>query len=179
MILRKWDKVTREERFFTCILFHDILQYAEPLRNLLQDRLKFSINTKIIDISYEVCFFRDSYHTEPKLIKRRQQSLEKQTFDLMLWLSDQSAIIIEAKAQQGFHNKQMQILHRSLKLIPELSVSDYPIREIFLVGLCSSLYNLKERTADQFCTVVKWREIAQLYPAHQAIYERADSLYGN
>jgi hypothetical protein len=179
MMLRKWDKVTREERFFTCILFHDILQDTDSLRILLRTKLNFPLNTKIIDIGYEVCFFRDSYHAKLRLIKERQKTLEKQTFDLMLWLSDHSIIIIEAKAQQGFQNKQLQMLQRSMKLIPDLSVPGYPIKKVFLVGLCSSLYKIRESTIKQFNSIIQWKDIARLYPDYRSIYERADSLYGD
>ena len=65
---RKWSEVTREERFVTSVLFHDVLQDAEPLRNLLQSKLKFTSGVLILDVGYEVCFFRDAYHAKPKII---------------------------------------------------------------------------------------------------------------
>ena len=181
MIQPKWETVTREERFFTCILYQDMLQNIEPLRILLQDKLKFPLSTMISDIGYEVCFFRDAYHAKPKLIKNRQQELEKQTFDLVLWLSDQSMIIIEAKAQQGFNIDQIKMLHESRKLISELSVPPIPIKKIFLVGLCSSRYTPKPSTRDQFQSIITWDDIARIYPSRntcKAAYMCADSLYG-
>lgn len=174
----KWETVTREERYFTCILFHDMVENIEPLRILLLDKLNLSPKIMVLDIGYEVCFFREAYHAEPKLIKNRQSALEKQTFDLVLWLSDQSMIIIEAKAQQGFHSDQLKMLNESMKLIRKLSVT--PIPKVFLVGLCSSLYTLKASTFDQFQAVIRWEDIALIYPTrntNKAAYIRANSLY--
>lgn len=183
----KWETITREERFFTCILFHDMLEDPEPLCILLQDKLKLPTKQMISDIGYEVCFFRDAYHAKPKLIKNRQNGqngqlqLEKQTFDLVLWLSDRSMIIIEAKAQQGFNIDQIKMLHESRKLISKLSVPPIPIKKIFLVGLCSSHYTPKPSTRDQFQSIITWDDIARIYPSRntcKAAYMCADSLYG-
>ena len=174
----KWETVTREERYFTCVLFHDMVQNIEPLRLLLLDRLRLPLSAAVSDIGYEVCFFRDAYRSAPKLIRDRKPKLEKQTFDLVLWLSDQSMIIIEAKAQQGFHIDQLRMLWESEKLIRNLSTM--PIPKIFLVGLCSSRYALKEKTFRQLDAVIRWGDIARIYPArdaHTDVYMRADSLY--
>jgi len=177
MIKRKWEEITREERFFTSVLFHDILKDEKPLLNILQEKLWLPPDTNIIDVGYEVCFFRDA--SRENLIKERQQQLEKQTFDLVLWLSDQRAIIIEAKAQQCFHTKQLRAVHKSLELIPKLVVPGYPITQVSLVGLCSSKYTMKIGTIKQFHAVIKWKEIARLYPEHKVIYERADNIYNH
>lgn len=178
MTARKWAEVTREERYFTSILFHDVQQNPTPLLNLLQNQLQRLSDVLILDVGYEVCFFRDAFHADPKLIKERQQALEKQTFDLVLWLSDQSLVIIEAKAQQGFHTKQLDMLAKSRRIMLELSSPDYPITEILLVGLCSSKYNLKESTKSQFDAIIRWGEIARSYPGNAKVYNRADDIYG-
>lgn len=128
MPARKWSEVTREERFFTSFLFHDVQQNQQPLLKLLHSKLELHFDISIIDVGYEACFFRDAYHTEPKLIKKRQRPLEKQTFDIMLWLSDQSIVIIEAKAQQGFSMKQLDMLDQSLSIMLELSSPEYRIK---------------------------------------------------
>jgi hypothetical protein len=132
----------------------------------------------VSDIGYEVCFFRDSRHGEVKLIKSRRPKLEKQTFDLVLWLSDQSMIIIEAKAQQSFHNNQLGMLKKAKGLIQELSVNLVP--NVYLVGLCSSKYTPKNETKQQLDTVITWVDIARVYSTrttNQAAYIRADSLH--
>lgn len=150
MTARKWAEVTREERYFTSILFHDVLLDSKPLRNLLQRKLKLTPNVSILDVGYEVCFFRDAYHAEPKIINERQRLLEKQTFDMVLWLSDQSLVIIEAKAQQGFKTEQLKMLHGSQEIMLRLSTPYYPMTKILLVGLVSSRYKMKESTIRHF-----------------------------
>jgi hypothetical protein len=179
MTARKWAEVTREERYFTGILFHDVLQDSKPLWNLLQRKLKFTPNVAILDVGYEVCFFRDAYHAEPKIINKRQRLLEKQTFDMVLWLSNQSLIIIEAKAQQGFKTEQLKMLCRSREIMLGLSTPDYPMTRILLVGLVSSRYKMKESTVRHFDTIIVWNEIAESYPAHTTDYNRADEIYGD
>ena len=128
-------------------------------------------------MGYEVCFFRDAFHTKPALIKERQQSLEKQTFDLALWLSGQSLVIIEAKAQQGFHMDQIKALQQSRTIINRIATTTYPISKIHLVGLCSSKYNLKKTTEKEFDSIIRWMEIVNLYPSHKEEYSRADRIY--
>jgi len=179
MTVIKWSDVTREERYFTGFLFHDVLQDWKPLWNLLQRKLEFPSHVQISDVGYEVCFFRDAFHADPKLIKERHQALEKQTFDLVLWLSDQSLIIIEAKAQQGFHTKQLDMLAKSRRIMRSLSSPDCPMTQIYLIGLCSSLYEIKKATSDQFNEIIHWKEIAKSYPANATVYNRADNIYGN
>ena len=127
-----WETITREERYFCSFLFHDIRSNPTPFMNLLRDNgLSISPETNIIDVGYEVCFFRDTART--KLVER-QSHLEKQTFDLVLWLSDGSPVIIEAKAQQGYGMEQLKKLEDSKSTIAS---SSYPISRIHLVGLVS------------------------------------------
>ncbi len=135
MSIVKWSKITREERFFTSVLFYDILHDDKPILDLLGNRIEDISNLSLVDVGYEVCFFRDAYHAKPALIKERQQLLEKQTFDLALWLSDQSLVIIEAKAQQGFHMDQIKALQQSREIIRRISTPIYPISKIHFVGL--------------------------------------------
>jgi len=177
MKTHKWSEVTREERFFTSVLFHDILLNSKPFMDLLKSKWQFPPNISVIDVGFEVCFFRDAFHAEPKLINKRYHGLEKQTFDLVLWLSDQSIIIIEAKAQQGFHMDQMTMLNQSKEIMQSLSSHEYPMDKILLVGLCSSKYGLKESTKKYFDAIVRWKEVVRCYPEHEDDYNRADDIY--
>lgn len=177
MKAHKWSKVTREEQFFTSVLFHDILLDSKPFMALLTSKWAFPPNISIIDVGYEVCFFRDVFHAEPKLINKRYHKLEKQTFDLVLWLSDQSIVIIEAKAQQGFHTDQMRMLNQSKEIMRSLSSPEYPMNQILLVGLCSSKYKLKDSTVNNFKAIIRWKEVARYYPEHVCDYSRADDIY--
>lgn len=173
----KWSEVTREERFFTSILFHDIILDSKPFIALLASKWELTPNVSILDVGYEVCFFRDAFHAEPKLINKRYHELEKQTFDLVLWLSDQSIIIIEAKAQQGFRTDQMIMLNQSKEIMQSLSSHEYPMYNILLVGLCSSKYGLKESTKKYFKAIIRWKEVVRCYPKHESDYYRADDIY--
>jgi polyribonucleotide nucleotidyltransferase len=174
----KWSEVTREERFFVSILFHDLLLKPEPFMELIKNKLKLSPNISINDVGYEVCFFRDAFHAKPKLINERHKELEKQTFDLVLWLSDQSMVIIEAKAQQSFDTNQIEVLKESKKIMQRLSSLVCPMNPIYVVGLCSSKYNLKKSTRDHFKDIILWAEVADCYPGDWSdYYERADKIY--
>ncbi|MFC2122753.1 hypothetical protein ACFLRP_03615 [Bacteroidota bacterium] len=177
MPIIKWSKITREERFFTSMLYHDILHDDRPILNLFGNNLEVLFDISLVDAGYEVCFFRDAFHYKPALVKERQPLLEKQTFDLVLWLSDQSLVIIEAKAQQGFHMDQINALKQSREIILRISAPRYPIGKIYLFGLCSSKYNLKKSTEQEFDSIIRWNEIASLYPSHEEEYDRADYIY--
>ena len=171
----KWSYITREERFFTCILFHDLLQNISPFWKELNKQIGLPSHIEVDDIGYEVCFFRDA--AAMKLISERKPELEKQTFDLVLWLSNQSMVIVEAKAQQGFHMNQIDALCNSRKILLETVSADYPIKEIYLVGLYSSKYTPQDSTKSKFGAVICWNTIAYLYPSHEKEYRRADNIY--
>ena len=168
-----WEEITREERYFCSFLFHDIRSNPAPFMTLLRDEgLPTSPESKIIDVGYEVCFFRDSAKVE---LIERQSHLEKQTFDLVLWLSDGSLVIIEAKAQQGFGMDQLKKLEDS-KLI--ITGSSYPVSRIHLVGLVSSKYSPQADVKSVLNPILMWDEMMTTYPVNAHIYQRADEIYG-
>jgi len=169
-----WEQVTREERFFTSFLFHDMRAKSEPLWNKLRDKLNLP-GTKVVDVGYEVCFFRDAHCACPKLIEERQPDLEKQTFDLVLWLNTGAMVIIEAKAQQSFRNKQLKDLKNARRIILAQSVHNCP--DVHLVALCSSKYKMKDSTKKKFDGILRWTEIANAYSNNKSHYFRADCIY--
>jgi len=173
MSAQKWSEITREERFFTSTLYHDIVKCPQLFWELLAPKLNLPNNTRIIDEGYEVCFFRDAYLAG--LLKERVQRLEKQTFDLVLWLDTGEMIIIEAKAQQGFLNKQLDELENARCIIRRQLGRKCP--EVHLVGLCSSKYNPSECTKDRFDSIVLWPDVANQYQENQRHYYRADKIY--
>ncbi len=170
-----WATITREERFFTCMLFHDIHQNPKPFWELLRSRLGYGDGVQVEDSGYEVCFFRDAAQPGVDQIER-QPHLEKQTFDLALWLSNQGFVIIEAKAQQGFEIEQMEKLQEARNIMRASEKWDR--KEICLVGLYSSKYSPKPTTRNYFDALVRWNEIAEVYPKNKQIYQRADDIYG-
>jgi hypothetical protein len=88
-----------------------------------------------------------------------------------------STVSIEAKAQQGFYVAQMEKLKEARALMVASSL--WPAKDIRLLALASSLYSPGPKTRaafDAFCT---WRAVARMYPDNAAVYERADSIYGD
>ncbi len=172
--LPKWREITREERFFTCTLFQDLTIAPLPFLRLLTPKLSLPTNLGLIDIGFEVCFFRDAAFAG--LIERHRH-LEKQTFDLVLILSGDRVVIVEAKAQQGFHNRQMDMLANARELIQGSAI--WPAKDVRLAALCSSRYTPSPKTRACFDVILTWTEMAHLFPANSAIYERADAIYGD
>ncbi len=103
--LPKWGENTREERYFTAPLFQALLTDVVPFWNLLGDALHISEEVTVTDIGFEVCMLRDLAHA--KHIDRVFY-LEKQTFDLVLTLSNDALVLIEAKGHQGFSIDQLK-----------------------------------------------------------------------
>jgi hypothetical protein len=95
---------------------------------------------------------------------------------LVLMPSGQRVVIIEAKAQQGYHVEPMEMLKRARELMKEMWP---PARDTYLVALCSSRYTPGPKTRATFDAFCRWREMADFYPGGKAIYERADFLYGD
>ena len=170
--LPQWSAITREERFFTCVLFYDLRQDPNPVWATLCNRLGCSAETAIVDVGFEVCFFRDVAHAGRI---ERHRELEKQTFDLVLTLSDQSLVIIEAKAQQGFTTKQMEMLGQARKKIR--AGAKWPVKDVYLAALYSSKYTPRSTTLSHFDGFLLWSEVADAYPPNRAIYLRADEIY--
>jgi len=171
----RWEDITREERYFCSFLFHDIRTNSNPFMTLIRDNgLRAAPDTTIVDVGYEVCFFRDVFRVGDGLIER-QRALEKQTFDFVLWLSDKSMIIIEAKAQQGFGMDQLKKLSESKSIIAN---SDYPTSRIHLIGLASSSYSPQDNVNSILAPILTWEEVMNKYPSNARIYARANGVYG-
>ena len=177
--MKKWSEITREERYFTSVLHHEMLCNLTPFSEMLCDRLKVGPGVKISEVGFEVCFFRDGARDEFSIIERQSENrkeLEKQTFDFMVFLSDGSAAIIEAKAQQGFDSEQIDALINSKNII-ENSIKK-PIAKVYLVALYSSKYEPKSTTREKFSAEITWAELKDKYPSSKDIFERANSIYG-
>lgn len=170
--LPKWADITREERFFTCLLFHDIRQNSEPLWKHLSPKLTAEAGATIVDVGYEICFFRDAFLVN---LIEHHPAIQKQTFDLAFTLSSGTVIFIEAKAQQGYTMKQLKELQASRKRIEDSLL--FPFKKIYLAGLFSSKYNPKQSTRSIFDLYFFWKDIVNIYPHNSTAYERADSIY--
>lgn len=169
----KWSDYTREERFFTAVLFSELLKDPQPLWELLAPRVGESPAARVVDIGYEVCLFRDLAHAN---FIARSSELRKQTIDLVLTLSTNSIVLIEAKAHQSFSLDQVKNLQRAReKLLDELGAA-----AVHLVGLHSSRYRPTRLAAsDMNLVLTTWSELRTLYPAIATQIDRADEIYAN
>lgn len=176
--LPKWSQISREERFFTAILFHDIVHdiraESRSFLKLLAPRLSLPRKVEITDVGYEAAFFRDAalanwIEDEP--------TLNAQKFDLMIGFSDKRMAIIEAKAQQGFRTEQIETLQKARTLIEESPM--WPTTKVHIVGLWSAQYSPRKKTRDSFDAFLTWQDVADIYPENRELYLRADSIYSD
>ena len=171
-----WAELTREERFFTCILFNDLKENSGPFWNLFFDQLEYDSYVEVIDQGYEVCLFRDAAREDFELIELHSDLVHVK-FDLVLTLSNQAIVIIEAKAHQGFLTSQLKMLERAREILQSSSL--WPAKTIHLAGLCSSKYSPREKTRQYFDALITWDEIAPVYSHNHNVYQKANCIYGN
>jgi hypothetical protein len=174
--LPKWSALTREERFFTCILFGDLACDPRPLWGLLRNQIGYSRSVRVIDQGYEVCLFRDAARPKYGLV-RRHEELEKVTFDLILTLSNRAMVIIEAKAHQSYSRAQIEVLHRCQKILQ--NTRTWPAKPVHIAALCSSRYQISDRTRGDFDALITWGQLAESYSDNRSHYLHADSIYGD
>lgn len=173
--MNKLSDITRTEVFFTSYLHHAFIASPLLFERLLLKSIGVNNKTSIIDSSYELCLFRDAAKSG-YINTRENKSFEKVTFDNVFVLSDNSIIIVEAKAQQGFNSKQIKNLEHAKKKIKN---SALPWNKAYLIGLCSSKYSPKEDTAKKFDAIITWADVADCFDNERMIFSRADSIYNN
>jgi hypothetical protein len=167
-----WAEISREERFFTSLLFHDIRCNSAPMLRLLKEPLHLAPRTTISDVGFEVCLLRDAAFAG---LTERHLPLEKQTFDLVLTFSDRRIAILEAKAQTGFHLKQISKLHKARDILA--AADPRPFKEVEICAVTSSHYAPRTKVRKAFNAIWTWLEIATVYPRNAKHFERADSIY--
>jgi len=101
----KWSDVTREERYFTLVLYNAInkkgvLDFVDFLRNKCYANLDYRNDW---ELAYEVCFYRDLWYLRKKCFEEEglidDDYSKKRTFDLCLFSCNQ-IVVIEAKAHE-------------------------------------------------------------------------------
>ena len=182
----KYSEISREERYFTSYLYHDIKNNPSAFEKLLSKLLCKSI--KIKESVYEAAFVRDILFCNPKKNELREyinqkyqkpKAFEKTTFDLLLILENYDLIIIEAKAVCHFSNEQLLQNIEIMKFIKEKYIDLGFNREpsINQIGLCSNRYTPQKINKKLLFPLIKWNEVASIYPEHKTIYQRACSIF--
>jgi hypothetical protein len=152
----RWSDNSREERYFTAVLFQALLTDVGPFWNRLRPLLKIAEGVAVVDIGYEVCMLRDLAHA--KHIDR-VTALEKQTFDLVLTLSNDALVLIEAKAHQGFSTSQIENMIRAGEIL--IQNRGLGVTDVYLAGIHSSRYSpLTVRSRFPTMKLVTWNQLA-------------------
>ena len=174
---RTWAEVTREERFFCAELFfvirgdvsrfvHFLAQKEHWVEGTGREVLPLDSEARW-DPAYEACFYRDM---------KRPDVSKKRTFDLALF-SEKTVILIEAKAHQGFDNKQL----RSIKKLDRVEVPKLTRHaQVLVAGITSSKYTPKPDTRTYFDLMVTWNDLAQWYcddERARCTFGRANKIY--
>lgn len=171
--MHPWSDVTREERFFTAMLFQAVSADPGPMARMISGPLRLDPSIEIKDVGYEVCFLRDAWHAQ-LMASRASKKLEKQTFDLVFWMSDGLMVIVEAKAHQGFNMGQLDDLVLAREAILQAKLAD----AVRLLGLHSSKYTpAMARSAAMDC--VTWKDMMAVYPGMASHFAHADRIYGD
>jgi hypothetical protein len=135
---KSWSQITREERSFCGELYKDIQANTKGFIEFINNNCNTQYNSnEDWEVGFEVCFYRDYLFSQNIHVKESEYS-QKRTFDLCLF-SNKDIIIIEAKAGQRFHKKQLNNLNNDVISIKEiLKLNEYEIN-VFPLLLCSSL----------------------------------------
>ena len=179
---KKWKEISREERLFCAELYFqyranpyklvEILKKYWPMGASLErtDRGNDLMPNLDIDweFAYEVCLYRDVLKAQDKGIKATEYSI-KRTFDLCLF-SNEQIIVIEAKANQHFDNKQLLAFDDDVKHIKTLfGLNQY--FPVYLVCIKSSHYQPNPETRGHFDLILDWKNF------DGELFQRADDIY--
>jgi|OpeIllAssembly_1097287.scaffolds.fasta_scaffold240128_1 hypothetical protein len=168
---KAWNDITREERYFCAELFFELRANKVLFLELI------GRSGKVFDIGYEACFYRD-FMKNNGLSAKKEGYKAKRTFDLVL-LSEEEIIIIEAKAYQGFDNKQLSNFDKDKVLIPkmfkEVGIKNCP--GISIIGIHSSKYHPSADSEQHFDQLITWKDVAGRYASKKDIFNRADDVY--
>ncbi len=170
-----WAFVTREERFFCAHLAWQHLADQDGVHRLVQLINRNLAETERLpeddqwDLCYEVNFYRDYAHLHRIPKSNRPQ---KRTFDLFLRRPG-IAVVIEAKAQQGFHVKQLTDFEDDRVLLQGLLGAD---TQVLCVALTSSRYTMREQTFGYFDAVIHWSQLSEIFGL-DPLLRRADVIY--
>lgn len=169
---KAWAHITREERYFCAELFFELRENPKPFFELIEKK------AEVFEIAYEVCLYRDILKAYGKSIKASSLP-QKRTFDLALF-SENEIIIIEAKANTGFNNKQLDSFNEEVANIKSLfKLLGHKTPKISTIAIFSSKYTPKPETVKNFIKTITWKELAKLYPSKKELFISADNTYND
>lgn len=177
---KSWGEVTREERVFCAVLWQYLRQDPMPfLERLRQSVLPNLVTQGHWEAGFEVCLYRDVRKMQG-LPMRDSGFSQKRTFDIVLF-GDTRIIIVEAKAQQGFEEKQAASFEIDADSVQRLLGATSP--QVDLIALTGSQYSGSKRRdatsrGSRFFEgrIVTWNDVYTLYP--DPFFSRADEIYG-
>lgn len=182
----KWIDITREERLFCCHLYWKIKDDVKDFVRWLQEKTSLGLNPACEwEAGYEVCFYRDYLYRFGEDLKeecRAPSFLEsvplKRTFDICLFGQDE-IVVIEAKAQQGLTNKQLDDFRKEAERIRGFlgmfRKNSGAYFDVKLIGLWSSQYRPKPATTEVFDAILTWKDIDAKY--NEPVFRKADGIY--
>ena len=166
-----WQEITREERFF-CQHLYQLILSDTPAQFVKYIEKQCKINVECDDffeVGYEVCFYRDLWQARGKA---GELFSPKRTFDLCIF-GEKSIIIIEAKAAENFDASQNRSFLLDVAQVRTLT----NVKNVLLIGLCSSKCNVDKDSENTFTgKILRWKNIASHYE-NDIILQRADDLY--
>lgn len=181
---KMWIKITREERFFCSELYHDIKKDINGFIKFLNENCNVKLDENSYwEIGYEVCFYRDFLKAKGNSIKKfNNDNLDKnpkairfppkRTFDLCLF-SNEKIVIIEAKADQKFKDRQLKDLREDVTIyLPEILKNSLTKIQVDAV-LLSSKKDQSILTGFENKRIY-WDQLAEFYV--NETYSRADIL---
>jgi hypothetical protein len=180
LLNKDWTEITREERYFTAVLFESLRKDIKPFLSLLK-RKGINVEPETpekYEPAFEICFYRDLLFAYDKGIRSSLYPV-KRTFDLAIF-SENHIILFEAKANQSFSTKQLDDFKKDKRLITQLLHElGKECPKIDLVVIFSDKYTPTDETLpkDDFSRI-KWSEIAEKYNDNQAQFLHAKDIYG-
>ena len=171
-----WVDITREERFFCALAYNYFSKDPKNSVKYIINKAKLQKYEDIIDqeweIGYEVALYRDLFHSLGKCLNNEKDSYRKKPFDLCCF-SEETIIIIEAKAHGGFATEQLESFKDDRKNIPRVIEKNINIK---IVSLISNKYQHRNTTLAYFDgKPITWLELENKYD--EPLFNKANKAY--
>lgn len=167
------DDVTREERYFMACLFFEVRENPGPFIELLhRNGILATPKETMVDWGFEVAVFRDFPIDRKEFHSRRHKKI---TFDAIL-VTTGTVVVFEAKAQQSFINKQFSRQLEDICAITDLQV--FGRKGVKLCAITSSRHSPKPSVTSKIAGIVRWSDLASVYPKSAKQFLRADRIHG-